>query len=300
MSWLRDFNVSSRSAASADGQDATNRYFDERVKFWDDVYRTPDVFSLIHQQRRQRALALIEGLGLTPGSRVLEIGCGAGLLAVTLARRGFQVDAIDASPAMVEATQQRAQAQGLAGVLRCRVADVHHLAHVPTRWYRLVVALGVVPWLHAPPVAMHEMTRVLENGGHLIVNADNRHRLIYLLDPRINPTLEPARTALRSTLRRSRRRPAENAVVRPGLHSLAEFDRLLVDSGLQKVAGSVLGFGPFTLLSRPALPMKAGIRLHLALQRAADNGAPVLRLLGSQYLVLARKPGADLNSGDVS
>src|SRR5215213_7860781 len=276
MSWLPDGNAVDESPASAGAQNATNAFFDEHVIFWDDVYRSPDVFALIHQQRRQRALALIDGLELAPGSRVLEVGCGAGLLAVALASRGLQVDAIDASPGMVQATQQRVRGLGLDGVVRCRVADVHHLDDVPTGRYRLVVALGVVPWLHAPPVAMREMTRVLKDEGHLIVNADNRHRLIYILDPRLNPALAPARTALRSRLRRSRRRPA-NGAVRPGVHSLADFDRLVADSGLHKVAGTVLGFGPFTLLSRPALPMKAGIRLHLTLQRAADNGAPVLR-----------------------
>jgi ubiquinone/menaquinone biosynthesis C-methylase UbiE len=299
MSRLPDPYAFGQSSASADAQNATNTYFDEHVTFWDDVYRSPDVFALIHQQRRQRALALIDGLGLTPGSRVLEIGCGAGLLAVALAAQGFQVDATDASPGMVQATKQRAREHGLDGVLRCRVADVHQLVHVPTGRYRLVVALGVVPWLHAPPVAVREMGRVLEDGGHLIINADNRHRLIYLLDPRVNPTLEPARAALRSRLPRSGRPPADEAVVRPGLHSLAEFDRLLSDSGLHKVSGSVLGFGPFTLNGRFALPTKAGIRLHLALQRAADNGVPVLRSLGSQYLVLARKPVKHEHSGDL-
>ena len=294
MSWLSDHNAFGRSRASASAQNVTNAYFDEHVGFWDDIYRSPDVFALIHQQRRQRALALIDGLGLAPGSSVLEVGCGAGLLAVALASRGFQVDAADASPGMVQATQQRAREHGLDGVLHARVADVHHL-DAPTGRYRLVVALGVVPWLHAPPAAVREMTRVLEAGGHLIVTADNRHRLIYLLDPRFHPTLEPARAALRTRLARSGRRPADDAVARPRLHSLAEFDKLLADSGLHKIAASTLGFGPFTLLGRPALPTKAGIRLHLGLQRAADNGAPVLRSLGSQHLVLARKPAGDLH-----
>jgi hypothetical protein len=136
------------------------------------------------------------------------------------------------------------------------------------------------------------MARVLEPGGHLIVNADNLHRLVNLLDPRFNPALDAIRETLRRRLAAWGRRPADHTVARPERQSLAQFDRLLEDNGLRKLTGSTLGFGPFTLLGKSVLPPKPGIRLHLALQRAADNSAPIIGSLGSQYVVLARKPAS--------
>lgn len=47
------------------------------------------------------------------GARVLDAGCGTGVLAMDLARRGAEVVAIDLSPTLVEHAQELAQQQGL-------------------------------------------------------------------------------------------------------------------------------------------------------------------------------------------
>lgn len=50
--------------------------------------------------------------GLRPGDRVMDLGCGPGLLAVPFARAGMRVVAVDPEPAMLEAAQAAAaQAQ---------------------------------------------------------------------------------------------------------------------------------------------------------------------------------------------
>lgn len=59
---------------------------------------------------------------LKPGSRVLDIGCGAGREALGLARLGFQVVGIDIAPQMVEAARANAQREGLAITFRVQSA----------------------------------------------------------------------------------------------------------------------------------------------------------------------------------
>jgi SAM-dependent methyltransferase len=46
-------------------------------------------------------VALLFEHGLSPGARVLDVGCGSGLLARELVAAGFDVDGVDASPAMI-------------------------------------------------------------------------------------------------------------------------------------------------------------------------------------------------------
>lgn len=46
--------------------------------------------------------------GLKPGQTVLDVGCGSGLLAMTLLDAGYAVRGIDASPAMIELARRHA------------------------------------------------------------------------------------------------------------------------------------------------------------------------------------------------
>lgn len=57
--------------------------------------------------RRLRRL-LVEALDVRPGHRVLELGCGTGLLTAPLLAAGAEVTALDALPAMLEAARRRA------------------------------------------------------------------------------------------------------------------------------------------------------------------------------------------------
>ncbi len=61
------------------------------------------------------AAALIAGMEVAPGQRVLELGCGTGLVSLAALRRGAQVTAVDVSARAVEATRRTLRANGFAG-----------------------------------------------------------------------------------------------------------------------------------------------------------------------------------------
>ena len=61
-----------------------------------------------------RLMDLVAGWGLNKsGGKVLEVGCGTGSNALWLAEQGFQVTAVDISPAAVALAEERAKEQGL-------------------------------------------------------------------------------------------------------------------------------------------------------------------------------------------
>jgi ubiquinone/menaquinone biosynthesis C-methylase UbiE len=281
---------SGRHGAVAEQQRMVDQYFENEAPQWKEIYRRGDTSAKILQHRQALALAWTERLALPPGSRVLDVGCGPGLTAVALAKRGLMVDALDPVVTMIEITRQHAAEAGLDRVLTTHLGDVHSLEFEDDT-FSLVVALGVVTWLHSPSKAMREMARVLKPGGWFIANCISDTALTRLIDPLDNSSLAPARKLAKRVLQRlGLRRPAEKRA-REKTYQRREFDQLISSVGLEQVEAHTFGFGPFSMFGRPLLPDALGLRLHCYLQKLADGGVPGLRLGGFGYIVLARKAG---------
>lgn len=85
--------------------------------FWDIDSVTYD-HSPTHHPRTGLELAAwaasLRRLLPAPPARVLDVGAGTGFLSVLLARQGYQVDALDLSPGMLERLREKAKTAGLA------------------------------------------------------------------------------------------------------------------------------------------------------------------------------------------
>ena len=272
-------------------QSDVDAHFDSTARWWRDVYDAPTTEGAIYRRRSDRVLAWVDELALPAGSAVLEVGAGAGAVAVELARRGHQVKAVESSEAMLAVLRERAAASGVADRLTAATADVHALDE-PADAFDLVVAIGVLPWLHAPQVALREMARVARPGAAVILTSDNRARLSSRIDPRRRAPLRPILRALRRELRRRGTLPTPA----PSDFLMHLYDRdellaMLSAAGLEAERVEPVGFGPFAPAGQPLLPERAMIRLEAALQHRADRGAPLLRSASFQHVVLARVRG---------
>ena len=55
------------------------------------------------------SILLIESLDVRPGEKILEIGCGSGVVSIHCAKNGCDVTAVDINPSAVECTKENAQ-----------------------------------------------------------------------------------------------------------------------------------------------------------------------------------------------
>jgi ubiquinone/menaquinone biosynthesis C-methylase UbiE len=260
-------------------------FFEGDADFWSDVYGHEDAFGATIRRRHARARAWIDDLKLPLSTDVLEVGSGAGLLSVALAKRGLAVTAVDAAPAMVTATRRHAADAGVSERLTAALGDVHHLTFEPAT-FELAIALGVLPWLDAPATAVAEMSRVLRPNGWLIISADNRQSLVHLLDPLRNPSLAPLKRAISRRLRR------QTSQCEPRADRWKAVDRMLGDAGLRVMAHTTCGFGPLTLFHRRVMPERLSSDLDRRLQALADRRVASIHALGWHHMVLARKAAA--------
>src|SRR5262245_58153143 len=256
-------------ARSEPAQRAIDDAFDTSWSYWRDIYGERTFLATVYGDRQAAALAWIDELRLPGGAAVLEVGCGAGFLTVELARRGYGVDAIDSSEAMVASARARIADAGVGATATASVDDVHRLS-ARDGSYAAVVALGVLPWLHAPERAVWELARVVTPGGAVIVTADNRARLNFVLDPRFNPLfVYPVKRRMKALLGRLGRLPLG---VLPDVMYPAELGRVVRAAGLEIRQRRSVGFGPFTLLGVRLLSEARSVALHRRLQDRKSVG----------------------------
>ena len=281
VTWTLDMRIASPG-------ELIDRHFRDDCRFWHDVYTQRTLIGEIYRARRAEVLRLIEELDFRPGSRAIDVGCGAGSITAALAEQGIQVDAVDSVPEMQALTAATVHDHGVQGLVEVHSGDVHALPF-PDATFDCALAVGVMEWMSSFTVPLAELYRVLHPGGWLIANIDNAYALHCLVDPRMCP---PASILKRHACRWAEAVGLMKPVARSSRCSPRTFDRALCDAGFVKRRSRTTGFGPFTLLGSPVLPDRTAVLLHTALQRLADRGTPLIRHGGDAYLVVAQKTPA--------
>lgn len=116
-----------------------------------------------HVKTALAALALA-GDALERGGTFAEIGCGAGEIARTVAGRGFEVWASDASPSMVDATRQLCT--GLP--VHAEVRTVEQL-DLPQGHFDVIHSSWVLHWVSEAKQPLRRMAGALRPGGYLVL-----------------------------------------------------------------------------------------------------------------------------------
>ncbi|MBC8514436.1 class I SAM-dependent methyltransferase [bacterium] len=110
---------------------------------------------------------LLDQAGIGPG-RGLDFGCGIGWLALELARRGFEMDAIDLAPDSIEIAKTYAKEQGMEDRIHHFSADLGTYP-LPQQTYDVVAIWDVLHHLPDPEGALQRIKESLLPGGRLII-----------------------------------------------------------------------------------------------------------------------------------
>lgn len=127
--------------------------------------RLGHVVDQIAQHRGRPAADALKGL------RMLDVGCGGGLLSEPLARLGAQVVGVDASPGNVAAARLHAQSEGVA--VDYRLGEPAQVL-APGEQFDVVLALEVVEHVSDVPDFLDTVARRVAPGGLLIASTIDR------------------------------------------------------------------------------------------------------------------------------
>src|SRR5919107_22458 len=108
--------------------------------------------------------AVLDAARVVPGTRLLDAGCGAGLLALLASLRGARVTALDASAALLDIVRARVPEADV------REGDLEALPFADAA-FDAVVAVNSVFYAADMAAAMRELARVVRPGGRVVVTA---------------------------------------------------------------------------------------------------------------------------------
>lgn len=108
------------------------------------------------------AARLIRHARVEPGARLLDAGCGTGVVAVTAARLGAHSTGLDLTPELLEQARENARVAGVA--IEFHEGDVEQLPF-PGAHFDFVLSQFAHMFAPRPDVAIAEMLRVLKPGG---------------------------------------------------------------------------------------------------------------------------------------
>ncbi|MCC2656896.1 MAG: Methyltransferase type 11 [Panacagrimonas sp.] len=122
------------------------------------------LFSPLAAATTPAAAMLVSYAGVRSGQRVLDVACGTGVVAVTAAQLGAEVDGLDLSPVLL--ADARRNAELIETSIDFREGDVEALPYADASYDVVLSQFGHI-FAPRPAVALSEMLRVLKPGGRI-------------------------------------------------------------------------------------------------------------------------------------
>jgi len=215
------------------------------ARWWDE----DSEFKPMHRINPHR-LAWIDGLSALPRKMVLDVGCGGGILAEAMARRGAHVTGIDLAEKPLLIAQLHAQGQPVD--VRYVKSDAEGWALEHSGKYDVVTCMEMLEHVPDPRAVVAACASLVKPGGWVFFSTINRNPLSFLTA--IVGVEYVLRILPRGTHQYQR-------LIKP-----RELLEMASAAGLTLVEQKGLGYNPFT--QRFRLNQFMGVGYLLAMQRA--------------------------------
>lgn len=112
------------------------------------------------------ALEILARMQIAPGTKMLDVGCGAGQIAIPAARAGIDVTGVDIATNLIEQARTRAVAEGLS--IQFDEGDAEELPYADASFDTVVSLIGAM-FAPRPEQVAAELVRVCRSGGRIIM-----------------------------------------------------------------------------------------------------------------------------------
>lgn len=151
-----------------------NKFAELAHQWWD----LQGVFKPLHELNPLR-LNYIDSRALLNGKKVLDVGCGGGILSESMAQRGADVMGVDMAEKSLQVAQLHALEANVQVSYRCIAAEA--LAAELPEQFDVVTCMEMLEHVPDPASVVYACAALVKPGGHLFFSTLNRNAKAYLM-----------------------------------------------------------------------------------------------------------------------
>ena len=155
-------------------QDEVNKFDDLAEKWWD----TDGEFKPLHQINPLR-VGFIQERSDLKGKKVLDVGCGGGILSEALRELGADVTGIDASENTIGVAKSHSKLIG-SNVNFLQKTIEEYVTENPNEKFDVITCLEMLEHVPSPPDVIKSCSNILKNNGDIFFSTINRNPRSYL------------------------------------------------------------------------------------------------------------------------
>ena len=155
-------------------QEEVNKFDELASKWWDEEGE----FKPLHQINPLR-VNFIEERSLLKGKKILDVGCGGGILAEAMGQLGGEVTGIDASPNTIGVAKAHSKSVN-SGVVYKQKTIEEFITTNPDEKFDVITCLEMLEHVPSPLRVIQSCSSLLNDGGDIFFSTINRNPKSYL------------------------------------------------------------------------------------------------------------------------
>ena len=162
------------------------RYFTGLSDYWRSIYiDKPKPWDFFHHhaviKRKDAVINFVAHVTNGTKQKILDAGCGTGMIMAELLEQGHMVFGLELSDAMAKEAHRNLSSRGFDDV-DIRIGSIQSSGY-GNGIFDTTLCIGVLQYLDTDEKALRELTRITKTNGHIILSLPNIFRVTTLTDP---------------------------------------------------------------------------------------------------------------------